>query len=185
MVILKIVYDKLQERLDILREDLKEARIRMNEYKAEGDLSENNDFIQERQNVENLQADMMKINSLLERAEILQREPTTDFTTIDLGCKFFMSVTVNGNYFNEKKSSKKKIGEKNNESLIIYNEDENCTSIEGNYYFGGPTDICEELNILSNESPVGKLLMGRSLSNGYIDIVDEELGTKIHVERIR
>lgn len=178
MILIKTAFDISKARLTDLEKQREISIANLQKYRAEGDLSENADYIQEKQKLENAEIEINQIKSLIHNADILDKENETNYTEIQLGCLFKMTIQRKGNFFNKSDSWEFK---ENNESYK-YDKASDTTSVTGVYCFGGPTDICTEQGILSTESPLGKLLFGRVFASKRDEF--EHDGQKIILEKV-
>ena len=178
MLIIKTAYEFSKARLEELERQREESIQLLQKYRADGDLSENADYIQEKQKLENAEIEMNQIKSLIHNADILEKENEINFTEIQIGCVFKMTIIRAGNFFNKADSWTYEKGKQ----TYQYDKLNNQTSVSGIFSFGGPTDICAEEGILSTESPLGKLLIGRVMDSNKLAI--NENGQKIIIERV-
>lgn len=178
MVIIKTAFELSKARLAELEKQREVSVINLQKYRAEGDLSENADYIQEKQKLENAEIEISQIKSLIHNADILEKENETNFTEIQLGCLFKMTIQRKGNFFNVSDAWKYDSGKQ----TYTYDKATDTTAVTGIFCFGGPTDICTEQGILSTESPLGKLLYGRVLASNREEIEDN--GQKIIIEKL-
>ena len=166
MLIIKTAYDFSKSRLEELEAQREESIQLLQKYRADGDLSENAEI------------EMAQIKSLIHNADILEKENETNFTEIQIGCVFKMTIIREGNFFNKKESWTYE----NGKQLYTYDKLKNQTTVSGIFSFGGPTDICAEEGILSTESPLGKLLIGRVMDSNKLEVIDNR--QKIIIERV-
>lgn len=162
MDLIQPVYDKLVLRQKDLEDRRAESQTALTTYSKDGDLSENNDYIQEKQNLENIEQELWNVKDLLKRSNIININ-TSGRSQIALGVPFDLVVKSKGNFFDLNGTPEENtfhVGD-NNQSEISF--DGQYTSIKGTYMFGGPTDICESQNILASDSPIAKQLLGKSL----------------------
>ena len=155
MKVLREVYNSLSERKTELETDMSYWQERREIARAEGDLSENQDYETARQKLEEIYKEHGEIINILTRSEVV--EVTTDFNIIDIGCKFHLKVIYPG------KNIDKDIFSPEGEKLLYYNKEDNTTVYDGECVFGGPTDQYAESYILSSGSRFAGNLLGKPL----------------------
>lgn len=178
MLLTKKAYDFSKSRLNDLEKQREESIQLLQKYRAEGDLSENADYIQEKQKLENAELEMAQIKGLIHNADILEKENDTHFSEIQIGSTFKMTIIRQGNFFNKADSWEYTSGKQ----IYKYDRLTNTTLVTGIFSFGGPTDICAEEGILSTESPLGRLLIGKVMNSNSLKITND--GQEIIIERV-
>ena len=87
-------FDNLQKELEILKEEKRPKMVkRLSEARAEGDLSENSDYTNAREELEFLDGRIAELEEVLKKAEVIKEAGDSDQVSVGTSVK----VGVNGN----------------------------------------------------------------------------------------
>ena len=155
MKILRTTYERFQKRKVELSELIDDAKKRKNTASAEGDLSENADYLKALSDLELYTEEYGDVLDVIETGEPV--EETTVFTEIDVGCRFNIDVKLIAKPLTT--GSKNDIGVFEVEDIT----EDNSTLLRGVVVMGGPSNNYVYEGIISTESVVGRSLLGKPL----------------------
>lgn len=196
MLVIKEVYDELNNRLSSLYEQKDIESKLLQEFIAEGDLSENNDYIETRVKFEDIVSEISDLSTFLKNATIAPTINSKSYTRINLGCEFNLYIEMAGQHFTlknvESPSSLFYNITKDDKGNFSFEDDANiytydavkeistlCNKPEYLYKLGGPTSILTEKNILDSESVLGKKLLDKEIPNTGEFILKDDLNSMI------